>query len=95
MPGSVEGLLTVDFPEVGGVIAGPFVVTGASFAEPTDYLLTGGGAVVLAESTPDVVDGVYTVTVEFTNTCCTEMELEVFGDDGPAVTVPLAFPESG
>jgi hypothetical protein len=52
---------------------------------------------VLADGTIDVIDGKFSAVVEFTNTCCIEMMLEVFQTDegGLSVTVPLAYPESG
>jgi hypothetical protein len=52
---------------------------------------------VLAEGTTDVIAGAFSTTLEFTNTCCIEMVLEVFqpGDDGLATTIPVAYPESG
>ena len=42
-------------------------------------------------------DGLFSTTVEFTNTCCIEMTLEVFDiepDLGLGVSIPLAYPET-
>ena len=97
-PGSVTGLLTVDTPLPGELFPSPSVIRGESSSSTVVYqLLTAGGETVLSEGTVDVIDGEFSAVVEFTNTCCIEMTLEVFQDDadGLAVTVPVAFPESG
>ena len=97
LPGSVEALLTVDAPQVGVVFPSPSVISGQSSTDTVGYLLTGGGDVVLAEGTIDVVDGAFSSELEFVNTCCIEMSLEVFHLDegGLSLTVPVAYPESG
>jgi hypothetical protein len=96
LPGSVEAVLTVEIPQVGDVFPSPSVVSGLSSTDTVGYLLTGGGDVVLAEGTIDVVDGEFSSELEFANTCCIEMLLEVYhpGVDGLTVAIPLAFPES-
>lgn len=96
MAGSVEASLTVATPEIGGVFASPSSVTGESSSPTVDYELSAGG-MVLAEGTIDVTDGKFSTMVEFTNTCCIEMMLEVTqpGDGGLTLTIPVAYPEPG
>ena len=97
LPGSVEALLTVDAPQVGDVFRSPSVISGMSSTDTVGYLLKGAGVVVLAEGTIDVVEGAFSAELEFVNTCCIEMRLEVFHLDegGLSLTVFVAYPESG
>lgn len=94
---AVEHELTVGSPEVGNVVTSPLVIEGKSTANQVGYRLFGAG-LPLAEGTiiPDA-DGRFSTTVEFTNTCCIEMTLEVFDmqrNGGVGVSIPLAYPET-
>lgn len=95
--GSVEAVLTVESPQVGDVISSPIAVRGTSSTGQVGYLLAGSDDTVLAEGTIDVLDETFSVTVDFVNTCCTEMRLEVFhpNEGGLSLTIPLTHPESG
>lgn len=95
-PGSNESELAVTSPQVGAVVTSPVTIAGSSSAGMVAYLLTAGGDTILAEGTTDVVDGAFSVTVEFENTCCIEMTLEVFHVDegGLSRTIPLTYPET-
>ena len=92
----MEARLTVDTPLVGEVFPSPSVISGEASSSTVGYLLSAGGDIVLAEGTIDVIDGKFSAVVEFTNTCCIEMTLEVFqtNEGGLSVTVPVAYPES-
>lgn len=94
--GSWAGLLTVDTPGVGDVFASPSAIAGESSSSTVTYVLSAGD-MVLAEGTIDVVDGAYSTLVEFTNTCCIEMTLEVRhpGEGEAILSIPVAYPESG
>ena len=93
-PGVVDALLTVDAPMPGAVFTSRSTLRGETSSPTVGYRLNGGD-MVLAEGTASAVDGTYAVTVEFTNTCCIEMLLEVFqlDPDGLSVQVPLTYPE--
>jgi hypothetical protein len=95
-PGT-EAVLIVDIPQVGDVFPSPSAVQGQASSSPVGYRLTGGDDLVLAEGTFDVLDGAFSGEIEFTNTCCIEIRLEVFEtvDGGLSVSVPLTYPESG
>ena len=94
--GVVEGLLTVTSPEIGDVFPSPSNITGESSSPTVSYVLSAGG-MVIAEGTIDVIDRKFSTTVEFTNTCCIEMTLEVLqpDDTGSTLVIPLASPEPG
>ena len=96
-PGSAEARLTVDTPLLGELFPSPSVISGEASSSTVEYRLSAGGDIVLADGTIDVIDGKFSAVVEFTNTCCIEMMLEVFQTDegGLSVTVPVAYPESG
>ncbi|NNL98911.1 MAG: hypothetical protein HKO63_11965 [Acidimicrobiia bacterium] len=93
---STDALLTVVSPQIGDLLPSPAVLSGRSSSSTVDYTLA-AGSLVLAEGTVEVVDGAFSVALEFTNTCCIEMVLEVFqpGENGLAVTIPVAYPEEG
>ena len=95
-PGSTGALLTVISPQIGDLFPSPSVLSGRSSSSTVDYTLA-AGSLVLADGTVEVIDGAFSVTLEFTNACCIEMVIEVFqpGDDGLAVTIPVAYPEEG
>lgn len=98
VPATVEQELVIASPQVGDVVTSPLIIEGHTTARQLGYRLFGGGDLPLAEGTI-VVDGegTFSTTVEFTNTCCIEMTLEVFDmepDGGLGVTLPLAYPES-
>ncbi|MDH3539456.1 MAG: hypothetical protein OEP52_05645 [Acidimicrobiia bacterium] len=93
-PGSVVGLLTLDTPQVDELFPSPSILSGAAPTPTVDYRLTAGGW-VLAEGTIDVIDGEFSAVVEFTNSCCVDMTLEVFNDGGLSLTIPVAYPEAG
>ena len=97
-PASLQALLTVDSPQIGDLFTSSSVLRGETSSPTVAYrLLSPGGSVVLAEGTVTAVDGGSATIVEFTNTCCIEMVLEVFqpSADGLGLTIPLAYPESG
>lgn len=96
-PGTVDVLLTVDSPRPGDVVGSPATISGSSSTGQVGYTLTGGGDVVLAEGTIDVVDGFFSETIQFDNTCCIELALEVFhpSPNGTRLTIPITYPESG
>ena len=104
VPSSVESWLTVDTPVPGEVVTSPAVLIGTSSSPQIGYRLYAGGDITLTEGTVESdpqQEGRFEVTIEFTNTCCMEMTLEVFSIDpevgsGPTtVSIPLAYPESG
>lgn len=88
--------LTVDSLEPGDLFVSGSSFFGTTSSDTIEYRLLAGGTVV-AEGSVDVVDGTFSATVDFTNTCCIEMLLEVTqpGDAGLSLSVPLAFPEPG
>jgi hypothetical protein len=96
-PAVVEHQLVVGSPQVGDVATSPLGIEGTSTARQLGYRLYGAG-MPLAEGTIVVdAEGRFSTTVEFTNTCCIEMALEVFDirpDAGLGITVPLAYPET-
>jgi hypothetical protein len=95
-PASVAALLTVDTPQVGDLFESPSLIKGETSSLTVGYRLSAGDK-VLTEGTVSAADGAFATVVEFTNACCVEMVLEVFqpSADGLALTIPLAFPESG
>ena len=96
-PATVEHQLVVAFPEVGDLVTSPLVIEGSATARQLGYRLFGGG-LPLAEGTIVVdLEGGFSTTVEFVNTCCIEMTLEVFDiepDAGLGVSLPLEYPET-
>ena len=98
-------MIEVTTPTAGDLVTSPLIVTGMSntFEATVNYRLSAGGT-VLAEGftmggTGDWAP--FEATIEFENTCCTEMLLEVFevsaqnGSEINLVSIPLAFPEEG
>lgn len=83
-------------PLIGVVLPSSSPINGESSSPTVDYVLSAGD-IVLAEGTIDVIDREFSATVEFTNTCCIEMTLEVLqpGGSGATQTIPLAYPEPG
>lgn len=94
---ALEHQLVVVSPQVGDVVTGPLVIEGETTAQQVGYRLFGAG-MALAEGTIAVDgEGRFSTRVEFTNTCCIEMTLEVFDtepDIGLGVSIPLAYPET-
>ena len=95
-PASVDVLLTVASPAPGDLFTNASIVRGETSSSTVGLRLTAGD-IVLAEELIAAVDGGYETAVEFTNTCCIEMMLEVFhpDSDGLGVSIPLAYPEPG
>ena len=94
----VEAVLTVDGPQPGAVFVSSDLIRGLTTSTLVGYRLWGGATGtgnVLAEGTLTTVDGTFESPLVFTNTCCIEMQLEVFQIDsgGLVVTTPLAYPE--
>jgi hypothetical protein len=74
------------------------VLRGQTSSPTVGYrLLAAGDDTVLAEGTVSAINGVFSAEVEFANTCCVEMVLDVFqpSTDGLALIIPLTHPESG
>lgn len=92
-PAIDEALLTVDSPQVGSVFVSGDVVAGETTSATVEWRLTAGGDQVLAGGTATAVEGTFSAVVEFTNTCCIEMLLEVTGEPGLTLSIPLAYPE--
>lgn len=96
-PAAGEHQLVIAYPNVADIVTSPLTIEGVATASQLGYRLFGGG-MPLAEGTI-VVDGEgrFSTTVEFSNTCCIELTLEVFDmqpDAGLGVTIPLAYPET-
>lgn len=96
-PGQADAVLTVESPDIGAVFPSQSTVSGQSSSDVVGYNLLAGDDVVLAQGTVDVIDGAFSVELEFTNDCCIEMMLQIFqpGADGLSTSIPLAYPESG
>lgn len=99
-------LIEVRSPTAGDVVTSPLVVTGESntFEATVSYRLSAGGTVLEEGFITGGGSGEWApfeITIEFENTCCTEMLLEVFensakdGSEINKVTIPLTFPETG
>jgi hypothetical protein len=91
----VDALLVVETPGIGDHFSSGSPIRGETSTPTVEYRLK-AGEVVLAEGTIDAVDGTFETVVEFTNTCCTEMTLEVTqpNANGATLSIPLDFPES-
>ena len=97
LPPPAAPVLEVETPQVGEEFPSPSVISGLSSADTVGYKLVGAGGLVLAEGIIVVDGGEFRLELEFENTCCIEMLLEVFHleEGGVSQGIPLAFPEPG
>ena len=95
-PAFVEQVLAVSMPQAGELVTSPLVIEGNTTASQIGYRLFGAGTPLAEGSIVPEPDGAFSQALEFTNTCCIEMTLEVFSlhpDDGIGLTIPLTYPE--
>ncbi len=95
-PATVVQELTVDSPLPGEVFPSPSTIRGTSSTEWISFRLTASGLPLIEGTMPVDDDGTFAFTVDFENTCCIEMLLEVFQrtEGGLAVEIPVAYPEN-
>lgn len=88
--------ILVEAPASGDVFVDGDLVRGRASTDAVAYRLLAGDTELTGGSVPVGEDGTFEFRVGFTNTCCTEMVLEITEVDGVgAVDVPLTFPEPG
>lgn len=94
-PGSVATLLTVDSPQVGDLFVSTSPLRGQTSSPTVGYRLSAGDT-VLTEGTVSSIDGQFATVLEFSDSCCTEMLLEVFHPEEAGLTleIPLTHPDS-
>lgn len=92
---TMQSELTVESPQPGDLMVSGDIVRGVTSTDVVGYRLVGGGGIVIDEGTLTTVSGRFESAIVFTNTCCIEMDLEVFHveDGGLIVTVPVTYPE--
>ena len=86
--------LIVESPQPGDLMVSGDIVRGVTSTDVVGYRLVGGGTII-DEGTLTAAGGRFESAIVFTNTCCIEMDLEVFHveDGGLIVTVPVTYPE--
>jgi hypothetical protein len=99
-----ESVLVVSSPAIGDVVESPMQIVGESSQPRIGYRLFGGGRLLVAGTLADAAieiaaDGSFTSSLVFANTCCIEMELELFhempdGSEGLGLSIPLTYPET-
>jgi hypothetical protein len=94
---AIDPQLIVEHPQPGDPMVSGDVVAGLTSTDAVGYRLVGGGDVLIDAGTLTAVDGRFESPVEFANTCCIEMRLEVFHveDGGMIVAIPVTYPEGG
>lgn len=94
----LESFIEISSPNSGDLVTSPLVITGEGTASEVAYRLSAGGS-TLAAGTITPEGGDFAVTVDFTNTCCIEMLLEVFDpivdpSETFRIGIPLSYPEA-
>ena len=102
-PAVTESVLVVSTPAIGDVVESPMQIVGVSSQPEIGYRLLGGGQLVAEGTLADTgltitSDGAFTASLDFENTCCIEMTLELFhqmrdGSEGLGLSIPIAYPE--
>ena len=96
-PATVDQVLVVASPEIGALVTSPLTISGNVTSGEVGYRVLGAGSLLVEGRLAAGSDGSFSTTVEFTNTCCVELTLEVFDPEpgGLAVSIPLTYPEPG
>ena len=97
LPATVDQVLVIASPEVGALVTSPLTITGTATASEVGYRVLGAGSLLAEGTLAAGSDGAFSTTMEFTNTCCIELTLEVFDSEpgGLTVSIPLTYPEPG